>query len=172
QQVSVAAARTQARRLVERLGEPLTLADRGAIDGGPPAPQGASTPPALTHVFPGPQALAEADPESFSLPRSRGAALVAMAQAIASGDVDLEPGADRDATIAGLLALRGIGPWTASYIAMRALGDPDAFLPTDLGVIHALRALGEPTAAAAVTVRAEVWRPWRSYAVMHLWATL
>ena len=160
QQVSVAGARTLARRLVERLGDPLAIGDEGAGTG------------ALTLLFPGADAIADADPAIFAMPRSRGAALVGVARAIAAGDLDLEPGADREAAVARLLALRGIGPWTASYVAMRALADPDAFLPTDLGVIHALRALGEPTGARAVTARAEAWRPWRSYAMQHLWATL
>jgi AraC family transcriptional regulator of adaptative response / DNA-3-methyladenine glycosylase II len=127
QQVSVAAARTQAARLVERCGEPLE------------APVGL-------------------DPETLPMPRARGRALVTLAAAMADG---LDP-RDRDA----LLALPGIGPWTADYVAMRC-GDPDVLLETDLGVRRALRALGGPD---DLPRHAERWRPWRSYAVQHLWS--
>ncbi|MBO0804418.1 MAG: DNA-3-methyladenine glycosylase 2 family protein [Nocardiopsaceae bacterium] len=145
QQVSVAAARTLGARLVTAYGKPLS------------APSGG-----LTHLFPDAATIAAADPEALPMPRARARALVGLATALASGDVSLHPGADRDETEARLLALPGIGPWTASYIRMRALSDPDVFLPTDAGVIRALR--GSPDSDA--------WRPWRSYAVHHLWATL
>ena len=137
QQVSVAAARTQAARLVERAGEPL------------PRPAGP-----ITHLFPSPHALAELDPETLPMPRARGRALTRLAAALADG---LDP---RDR--AALLEQPGIGPWTADYVAMRC-GDPDVMLETDLGVRRGLRALG----AAADPER---WRPWRSYAVQHLWS--
>ena len=84
----------------------------------------------------------------------------------------MDAGADRAATTAGLLDIRGVGPWTASYIAMRGLGDPDVFLPTDLGVRNALERMDLPTSAKDVAELAERWRPWRSYAVMHLWRSL
>jgi AraC family transcriptional regulator, regulatory protein of adaptative response / DNA-3-methyladenine glycosylase II len=148
QQVSVPGARTLAGRLVRAHGEPLALPD-----------------PALTHVFPTADALAAADPASLPMPASRARALTTMAAALAAGDVVLDPGADRDEAERSLLALPGIGPWTASYVRMRALGDPDAFLPGDLGVRHALAALGADDA------RAERWRPWRAYAVQHLSAS-
>ncbi len=149
QQVSVAGARTLAGRLVAAYGAPL------------PAPDGG-----LTHLFPSPDTLAAADPADLPVPRARARALVALCRAIADGDVVLDRGADRTTTRDALLALPGIGPWTASYVAMRALGDPDAFLPTDLGVKHALAALGADASAA------ESWRPWRSYALLHLWTSL
>ena len=88
--------------------------------------------------------------------------------ALDAGDVRLDRSTDRAETRAALLALPGIGPWTADYVAMRALGDPDAFLPTDLGVRNAAVQLGidDPTA------RSETWRPWRSYALMRLWSVV
>ena len=93
-----------------------------------------------------------------------------MCATLAAGDVVLDRGADRDDVRAGLLALPGIGPWTADYIALRALGHPDVFLPTDIGIRDALAGLGQdPTRAAEL---AERWRPWRSYAQVHLWNTL
>lgn len=145
QQVSVAAARRLGARLVEAYGKPLSVRNGS-----------------LGYLFPTSDTLAGADPGSLPLPRSRASALVGLAAALASGDVSLHPGADREETESRLLALPGIGPWTASYIRMRALSDPDVFLPTDAGVIRALG--GSPGSDA--------WRPWRSYAVHHLWATL
>ena len=118
------------------------------------------------------------------MPRSRALALTGLAAALASGELSLDPGAERDRAEAVLLALPGIGPWTASYIRMRALSDPDAFLPTDVGVLEALSRLGALGAAGtgrrrarsqggeAAEALAESWRPWRSYAVHHLWAYL
>jgi AraC family transcriptional regulator of adaptative response / DNA-3-methyladenine glycosylase II len=104
------------------------------------------------------------------MPRTRGRALVGLAAAIAGGGIDLGGGADRGDVRSALLDLAGIGPWTADYVAMRALGHPDVFLPSDLGVRAALRGLGhDPTGAADL---AETWRPWRSYALLHLWHTL
>jgi AraC family transcriptional regulator of adaptative response / DNA-3-methyladenine glycosylase II len=104
------------------------------------------------------------------MPRARGRALTALCAALCAGDIVLDRSADRDEVRARLLALPGIGPWTADYVAMRALGSPDVFLPTDVGVRNALRGHGlEPAAAERL---AERWRPWRSYALMHLWASL
>ena len=104
------------------------------------------------------------------MPRTRGRALVGLCRALADGEVPLDRSADRADVRARLLALPGIGPWTADYVAMRALGDPDVFLPTDIGVRRALTARGDdPTLAARA---AERWRPWRSYGLMHLWSTL
>jgi len=144
QQVSVAAARTQAARLVVRCGERLTV------------PAGT-----VTHLFPTPAALAALDPEELPMPRARGRALVSLAAALAGG---LDPRHRED-----LLALPGIGPWTADYVAMRC-GDRDVLLETDLGVRRALRKLGHPGDAGALERHAERWRPWRSYAVQHLWS--
>jgi AraC family transcriptional regulator of adaptative response / DNA-3-methyladenine glycosylase II len=155
QQVSVAGARTVVGRLVAGHGQPLALAD-----------------PVLTHVFPTPDALAAADPAALSMPRARGATIVRASAALAEGSLTLDPGADRDAARAALLALPGIGPWTVGYVAMRGLGDPDVMLEADLGVRHAVAALGGDDLPRAITDRAHAWRPWRSYAVAHLWAGL
>ena len=170
QQVSVAAARRLGARLVAAYGKPLSRPD------GP-----------LTHCFPEAETLAAADPAVLPMPRSRALALTGLASALASGELVLDPGAERDRAEAVLLALPGIGPWTASYIRMRALSDPDAFLPSDVGVLDALACLGalplntgpagtgpsaRARAARAAAALAESWRPWRSYAVHHLWAYL
>ena len=157
QQVSVAGARTAAGRLAARYGKPLTAASGG-----------------LTHAFPDSGMLSEADPADLGLPAARGRALVGLAGALAAGAIVLDAGADREEVQAALMALPGIGAWTASYVAMRALGDPDAFLPTDLGVRHALRSLGvlEHARPAAVDALAQRWRPWRAYAVQYLWSSL
>jgi AraC family transcriptional regulator, regulatory protein of adaptative response / DNA-3-methyladenine glycosylase II len=163
QQVSVAAARRLGARLVTAYGKPLSRPD------GP-----------LTHCFPSAETLAAADPAALPMPRSRGRALTGLATALASGELELDPGAERDQAEAILLALPGIGPWTASYIRMRALSDPDAFLPGDVGVLDALRRLGagpggpggRARASRSAAALAEGWRPWRSYAVHHLWASL
>jgi AraC family transcriptional regulator of adaptative response / DNA-3-methyladenine glycosylase II len=157
QQVSVAAARQLGARLVALCGPPA-----GAPAGtGQPGSGGG----ALTQVFPGAAVIAGLDPAVLPMPASRARTVVTLATALAAGDISLDPGADREETTARLLALPGIGPWTAGYIGMRALSDPDVFLPTDAGV---LRAAGQPGLGAA----AERWRPWRSYAVHHLWASL
>jgi AraC family transcriptional regulator of adaptative response / DNA-3-methyladenine glycosylase II len=175
QQISVAAARTAAARLTQALGEPL--------------PTAAWRPSTLTHLFPTPAAIAAAPSAArgggFRVPARRRATLQALARLLAAGDLAIDPGSDREEVRARLLALPGIGPWTAEYIAMRALSDPDAFLPTDLGVRRALERLGSgrhgpanlalrdggcsPREAARV---AERWRPWRAYALQHLWGSL
>ncbi len=126
--------------------------------------------PGLTHLFPSAATLAALAPRTLPMPRSRGRALVGLCAALASGEVALDRGPDRDDVRHRLLELPGIGPWTADYVAMRALAHPDVFLPTDVGVRNALAGLGhEPAAVVAVSER---WRPWRSYALMHLWNTL
>jgi len=94
-----------------------------------------------------------------------------LVEALASGDLDLDPGADWQQARAQLAALPGIGPWTTETVTMRALGDPDAFLPGDLGVRIAARTLGLPRTPAALVAATQHWRPWRAYAVQHLWAT-
>ena len=106
------------------------------------------------------------------MPRAGPRRSSARATAWPRGEVVLDAGADRAATFAELVALAGIGPWTASYVAMRALGDPDVFMPTDLGVRHALDALGVDSRPAAPADSPKRWRPWRSYALHHLWASL
>jgi AraC family transcriptional regulator of adaptative response / DNA-3-methyladenine glycosylase II len=153
QQVSVAGARTIAGRLTARYGEVLR------------APVGA-----VTRLFPSPEALAAADPADLPMPGARRRAVLAVAAALAEGSLVLHPGADRDEAERALLSIPGIGPWTAAYVRMRALGDPDAFLPTDLGVVRAMRDRGGPADPRAVVARAEAWRPWRAYAVLHLWS--
>ena len=155
QQVSVAAARTHAARIVQRHGEPLA------------APDGS-----LTHVFPTPAALAEADDDVLAMPERRKATLRAVSAAVRDGLVDLDAGADRERTRSNLLALPGIGPWTVEYVAMRALGDPDAFPAGDLGVLHGLRALGVEAGAREAERRSQAWRPFRSYTVLRLWGAL
>ncbi|KPI31557.1 DNA repair protein and transcriptional regulator, AraC family [Actinobacteria bacterium OV450] len=156
QQVSTAAARTHAARLVTAYGE--RVAD--------PDPEGG-----LTHLFPSPQALAGLDPQSLALPASRRATLTTLVGALADGSLPLGIDSDWEAARAQLNALPGFGPWTTEVIAMRALGDPDAFLPSDLGVRRAAKGLGLPSTPAALTARAAGWRPWRAYAVQYLWAT-
>ena len=103
------------------------------------------------------------------MPGARKLALRALASAVVDGTLRLEPDADPRATEKALVLLPGIGPWTASYIGMRALGNRDAFLPADLGVKRAVAALGGPSRVEDIAALAERWRPWRSYAVMHLW---
>jgi AraC family transcriptional regulator, regulatory protein of adaptative response / DNA-3-methyladenine glycosylase II len=155
QQVSVAAARTVLGRLVERYGEPLA------------EPAGA-----ITHRFPTAAVLMAADPADLPFPRRRAEALRTLARLVAEEGLRFDAGADASAALAALLDVPGVGPWTASYVAMRALGDPDAFLPGDVGIRHALERLGHPVEGPRATALAEPWRPWRSYAVMHLWSAL
>jgi AraC family transcriptional regulator of adaptative response / DNA-3-methyladenine glycosylase II len=156
QQVSVAGARTVAGRLVQAAGEPV------------PAPDGD-----ITHLFPTPAALAdlaERTPASFAMPAGRRRALAALATALERGDVVMDPGADPVEVRRALVLLPGIGPWTAEYVALRALRDPDAFMPTDLGIRRGARALGLSGDPAPLLAHAERWRPWRSYAMAHLWS--
>ena len=156
QQVSVAGARTLADRLVAGCGELLPESLAGDVE--------------LTHLFPGPDAVAEVAPEDLAMPAVRRESLRGLARALAGGGIVLDPGSDREEVERRLLEMRGIGPWTASYVAMRALGDPDAFLPTDFGVKRAIsRLAGDHRNVAAL---AERWRPWRSYATQHMWASL
>ena len=155
QQVSLAGAATLAARLVRAHGEPLAR------------PLGT-----VTHLFPAAAALAGADPAALAMPASRRRALLGLAQALAAGDIRLDPGADLEEASRRLLALPGIGPWTVAYVRMRALHDADAFVASDLGVRHALRRLGLDGSTAAAVRVAERWRPYRAYAVQHLWASL
>ncbi|RLL69454.1 AlkA N-terminal domain-containing protein [Streptomyces sp. Z26] len=146
QQVTVGAARGLAGTLVAAYGKPLA------------APDGA-----LTHLFPAADTLADAAFGELGMPGSRKRTLRTVCAALADGTVVLDPGADREEAERGLRALTGIGPWTAGYVRMRALGDPDVFLPGDAGVRHGLAAVG------ADARHADGWRPWRSYALHHLW---
>jgi AraC family transcriptional regulator of adaptative response / DNA-3-methyladenine glycosylase II len=156
QQVSVSGARTVAGRLVQLAGDVI------------PDPIGG-----ITHLFPSPDALialAGRNPVAFAMPGSRRRALVVLADAVGSGTVTIDPGTDPAELRAALVRLPGVGPWTAEYVAMRALRDPDAFMPTDLGIRRAARALGQPDDPAGLTALTDGWRPWRSYAMVHLWA--
>ncbi|MGA3148199.1 MAG: AlkA N-terminal domain-containing protein [Acidimicrobiales bacterium] len=150
QQVSTEAARTHAGRLAVSHGDPVT--DPG---GG------------LTHLFPSPAALRHAEP---ALPEPRRRTLSALVEALCHDRLDLGPGCDRDEALAVLGELPGIGPWTADIIAMRALGDSDAFPATDLGVRRGAGTLGIPSTRAALVRYATAWRPWRAYAVQYLWS--
>ncbi|WP_238993408.1 DNA-3-methyladenine glycosylase family protein [Nocardioides caldifontis] len=153
QQVSVVGARTVTGRLVAEHGTPV-----------------ATGVPGLTHLFPAPAVLARVDPASLPMPRARGRALTGLCAALAEGAVALGGDPDPADVRRTLLALPGVGPWTADYVAMRALGAPDVFLPTDVGVRRAATLLGHDL--ATVLAATEAWRPWRSYALMHLWAIL
>lgn len=154
QQITVKAAITLAKRFAERFGEPV------------------DTPfPEITRLFPRPAALAGVPPDRIAelgVVGARANTILAIAGAMHDGSLQLHPGANRERTIAALRAIRGIGEWTADYIAMRALDDPDIFLHGDLGV---QKALGHRDAKRAYA-EGEQWRPYRSYAVMHLWSHL
>lgn len=154
QQVSTAAARTHAARLVVAHGDPVDDPEGG-----------------LTHLFPTPAALAALDPASLAMPRTRRTTFTTLVAELAEGRLHLGMESDWTEARARLLELPGFGPWTVDVIAMRALGDPDAFLPTDLGIRYAAKELGLPSTPAALTARAAAWRPWRAYAVQYLWAT-
>ncbi|MGV0624496.1 AlkA N-terminal domain-containing protein [Mycolicibacter minnesotensis] len=155
QQVSIKAARTHAQRLVVAHGE--RIADPG---GG------------LTHVFPSMQRLADIDPDQLALPLARRQTLCALVARLADGTIDLDPGCDWERARHDLLELPGIGDWTAEVIAMRGLGDPDAFPITDLGVRLSARRQELPEQPKALLQRSARWRPWRSYATQYLWAGL
>jgi AraC family transcriptional regulator of adaptative response / DNA-3-methyladenine glycosylase II len=148
QQVSVAGARTLTARVLTAAGTPL------------PQPVGS-----LTHAFPRPEALADADLSAVGLTGTRRRTVQTLATALADGTVALDPGADREEAERSLLDFPGIGPWTAGLVALRGLADPDVWLTGDLALRRSLAALGSSDSDAATR-----WRPWRSYAVMHLWA--
>ena len=158
QQVSVAAARTLCQRLVQRFGAPIATPFTG-----------------LDRLFPSAAVLAAADPAdigTLGIVRQRVRALQALAQAVADGRLQLQPGADVDTTLAALTALPGIGDWSAQLIALRTLGWPDAWPAADIALLKALgqtAASRDPAAGAAI---AEAWRPWRGYAVFKLWLSL
>lgn len=148
QQISVAGATTIAGRLVERLGTPLA------------SPSGN-----LTHVFPSPDRVARGDLAGIGLTAKRAGTVKYLASEIAAGRLVLDAPLGIDEFAARMVALPGIGPWTAQYVAMRALGEPDGFPASDLGLKHAAPGVD-------LALRAEAWRPWRSYAALHLWASL
>jgi AraC family transcriptional regulator of adaptative response / DNA-3-methyladenine glycosylase II len=149
QQVSVAGARTTLTRMLRAAG---SFGESDDLVG-----------------FPAAAVIADLPDSAFGMPASRRDTIRALAGAVADGKLDLEPGADRDESSARLMELPGIGAWTAGYVAMRAIGDPDVFLPTDAAVQRGARALGLPDSASALEAYAERWRPWRAYAVIRLW---
>ncbi len=153
QQVSVRGARTLAARLTTTHGRPLSQTDG-----------------TLTHAFPTAAEIAALDATTLPMPRRRAEALVALAEAVVRGEVDLDPGADRDQSEARLVALPGIGPWTAAYVRMRALSDPDVFMADDLGARRGLALLGIGGDRKNALKVAQCWRPWRSYALQHVWS--
>ena len=159
QQITVRAAVRLAGGLVAAYGQALEYAGRG-IDG-------------LTHLFPRPERLVTADLSALGMPRSRAAAITALAAAVVSNPEVIGPGPTLDETIARLRGLAGVGEWTAQYIAMRALGEPDAFPAADVGLMRALTdQSGRRPTSTEVLKTAERWRPWRAYAAQHLWASL
>jgi AraC family transcriptional regulator, regulatory protein of adaptative response / DNA-3-methyladenine glycosylase II len=150
QQISTAAARTHAARLAGDHGEPVSDPDG-----------------TLHRLFPTPEALSEA---RLAMPASRNRTMRALLGALISGQLDLSPASDREAALSQLGTLPGIGPWTREIVSMRALGDPDAFPAADLGVRRGAGAVSLPGGASALLAHADRWRPWRAYAVQHLWA--
>jgi AraC family transcriptional regulator of adaptative response / DNA-3-methyladenine glycosylase II len=158
QQVSVRGATTLAGRVVQAYGEPLPGGEGGCRD-------------QPTRLFPEPAALAKLRANVVGVPRARAAAIRALARAVAEGALDLQPGADPEATLDALRALPGVGEWTAQYIAMRALREPDAFPAGDLVLRKRLGHDGRPLSERELAARSEAWRPWRAYAALHLWTT-
>ncbi len=152
QQISVAAARTLAARIADRYG---TRFDEGEAVG-------------LRALFPTPETLAEAELEKIGVMRARADAIRTLARAVADGAVHFRPEQTLPAFEASLVALPGIGPWTAHYVAMRALGQPDAFPAADL-ILRRAAGQGETLGTRALATMSEAWRPWRAYAVMLLW---
>jgi 3-methyladenine DNA glycosylase/8-oxoguanine DNA glycosylase len=154
QQVSVRAATQLAGRLVSAFGEAHT---------------DTSAPPGLTHRFPEPSRLRDADVSSIGMPGARGRTIAALAAAVMDDPAVLAPGAVSVETTRRLRAIPGIGEWTAQYIAMRAGRDADAFPAADVALQRALAHEGRRPNARALAARAEAWRPWRAYAALHLW---
>jgi 3-methyladenine DNA glycosylase/8-oxoguanine DNA glycosylase len=123
----------------------------------------------LTHLFPTAAALSTTDLNAIGMPAKRVATLVSLSEAVANGSVSLQVRGELEDFVATLKRMPGIGDWTAQYIAMRALGEPDAFPAADLGIIRALARDGRRPTPKQVAMRAERWRPWRAYAAIHLW---
>jgi AraC family transcriptional regulator of adaptative response / DNA-3-methyladenine glycosylase II len=155
QQVSVVGARNLAGRLSQQYGQALQ------------SPVGT-----VQRRFPTAEALAQLGPSDLPMPAGRARALIRLCELLAAGELALDPGADRDDVSAKLLAIPGVGPWTVAYLRMRALGDPDAFLASDLGVRKALDRLGLPSGERQALEHAERWRPYRAYALQYLWSGL
>ncbi|MBI6632982.1 DNA-3-methyladenine glycosylase 2 family protein [Pseudomonas paralactis] len=156
QQITVVAAIRLAGKLVAQYGQALQTPHAG-----------------ITHLFPTPEVLAAADLATLGMPKARGRTLSGVAQALLDDPQLFEPKASLQDGVARLVALPGIGEWTAQYIAMRQLREADAFAPGDIGLINALAALeGGPVSARQLLARAEAWRPLRAYAAQHLWTSL
>lgn len=155
QQVSVRGASTLAGRLVQMFGRPAAIALRG-----------------ITHHFPAAARLADADLRGIGIPGARAETICGLARAVADGSLSLDGAGDLDAEVAALVRIKGIGPWTAQYIAMRALGQRDALPAGDLGLRKALARNGRRPTEAQVVRAAEAWRPYRAYAAMYLWKSL
>jgi AraC family transcriptional regulator, regulatory protein of adaptative response / DNA-3-methyladenine glycosylase II len=155
QHASLRAARTQTARLVETFGTPLEQ------------PLGT-----VTHLFPAAAVLAEADPKTFAGLGLRRDAFQTLAARLANGEVRIDAGSDPSAALTRLLAIRGIGPWTAAHVAMRGFHDPDAFPDGDAGLRRALKAWGHPYHPRSVAILQQRWRPWRAYAAIQLWTSL
>ena len=156
QQITVAAAIRLAGKLVAQYGQPMQTPHAG-----------------ITHVFPTPAVLAAADLANLGMPKARGRTLSGVAQALLDDPQLFEPKASLKEGVARLVALPGIGDWTAQYIAMRQMREADAFATGDIGLINALVALeGGPVSARQLSARAEAWRPLRAYAAQHLWTSL
>lgn len=160
QQISVAAARTALARLTEALGETVALDIPGASG---------DAAPGLTHLFPTAAAIAEHGREALRGPARRIDAIVGAARALADGSLTIDVGESRDDLEQRLLALPGIGPWTAGYIALRVLGSPDILLTGDLALRQGAARLGLPSEPRALAAYGARWAPWRSYAGLHLW---
>lgn len=154
QQVSVAAATTVFNRIVETYGEPLTVTHK---------------PEALTRVFPKAAVLAQADLTAVGLVKARARAIAHLAQVVTERPSFFDELTTLPKAIDALCALPGIGPWTAHYIAMRSLNEPDAMPPGDLALLRAAKHLGKDISSTQFTQLSEEWRPWRAYAAMHLW---
>ena len=151
-------------------GDAFRIAGKIAAQYGEPLDEPVPGFPDLTRVFPSAKALAEADLSALPMPRARSASLSALAAAVAADPLLLGPRASLEEAITTLRRLPGIGEWTAQYIAMRELREPDAFPAADIGLMRAMAdEAGIRPSAAALTVRAESWRPWRAYAAIHLW---
>ena len=156
QQITVVAAIRLAGKLVAQYGQAVQTPHAG-----------------ITHLFPTPEVLAAADLATLGMPKARGRTLSGVAQALLDDPQLFEPKASLKEGVARLVALQGIGEWTAQYIAMRQLREADAFAPGDIGLINALAALeGGPVSARQLLARAEAWRPLRAYAAQHLWTSL
>ncbi|EIK61556.1 DNA-3-methyladenine glycosylase [Pseudomonas lactis] len=156
QQITVVAAIRLAGKLVAQYGQALSTPHAG-----------------ITHLFPTPEVLAAADLATLGMPKARGRTLSGVAQALLDDPQLFEPKASLQDGVARLVALPGIGEWTAQYIAMRQLREVDAFASGDIGLINALAALeGGPVSARQLLARAEAWRPLRAYAAQHLWTSL